>query len=194
MGYSESLDVVARLHVDAAFRAAFLKDPHAALAGVALTPDERERLAALDRAEVIRLGRMADYHRMARIREQLAWMDPGLRPDLRPLLDRYMAERPPQLLNREEAIELCLFLESSPPATPPYLAELARCERLRIALAWGLEPLAGSARVEPFQYPVLQILGALGRPGWPEVLPAPTRVELKKVPGIPAVLVSAVPG
>ena len=52
-----------------------------------------------------------------------------------------------------------------------------------------MEPMDGPARVEAFQYPVLELLEALARPGWPEALPRPTRVEILKVPGLPAVLV-----
>jgi hypothetical protein len=40
---------------------------------------------------------------------------------------------------------------------------------------------------------VLEVLAALTRPGWPEVVPRATRVEYLKVPGVPAVLVREVP-
>ena len=71
---------------------------------------------------------------------------------------------------------------------PAWLPDLARSERLRIALAWGLEPLEGHTRVETFRYPVRELLRALEQPGWPEAKESPTQVEFLKVPGLPAVL------
>ena len=117
-------------------------------------------------------------------------MDAVTRPALGPVLERCLEEELQWVLNREDAIAFCRFLERACPAElPAYVPELARCERLRIALAWGIEPMDGPSRVERFQCPVLELLGALARPGWPEALPRPTRVEFLKVPGLPAVLV-----
>ncbi|MBJ6760365.1 hypothetical protein JGU66_06290 [Myxococcaceae bacterium JPH2] len=189
MSYSQSLEVLARLHVDPRFRRAWGQDASAALSGYALTPREREALLRADAVVVDRAGRMMDYHRGARVTEQLPWVDASKRPELGPRLQRFMTEALPELLNREEAITFCRDLEARPEGLPAYVSELARCERLRLGLAWGLEPMTKGARVESFTYPVLEILAALARPGWPEVAPRPTRVEYLKVPGLPAVLV-----
>ncbi|XXF78568.1 hypothetical protein P2318_02075 [Myxococcaceae bacterium GXIMD 01537] len=190
MGYPQMLEVLARLHVDPRFRDAYLRDAAAALAPLALTDAEREGLSRIHRLDVERGGRLMDVHRLIRVREHLVWADPRQRPGLGALLRRFLEEVLPELLNREEAISFCRFVERAPPKDlPDYLPELARCERLRIALAWGMEPMEGPTRVEDFRYPVLELLGALSAPGWPEAVPRPTRVEFMKVPGVPAVLV-----
>jgi hypothetical protein len=193
VGYPETLEVLARLHVDARFRASYLADPHRALASWTLTEAERECLSRIDARSVERAGRMMDYHRVARIQEQLPWVDVALRPDLRAVLDHFMEQQLPELLNREEAITFCRFLEASPRGLPAYVAEVARCERLRITHAWGLEAGAPPTRVEAFQYPVLEVLAALTLPGWPAQKARSTRVVFTKVPGLPAVLVRAEP-
>jgi hypothetical protein len=194
MGYPETLEVLARLHVDACFRQAFLKDANGALAGYALTPREREGLAGADAEVVARAGRMLDGHRVARVAEHLPWATPALRPDLMPVLRDFMQDVLPEVLNREEAIAFCRYLEARPRGgLPAYVADVARCERLRIALAWGLEPMTGPKQVESFEYPVLEVLSALEKPGWPEVAPRASRVEFLKVPGLPAVMVGAAP-
>ncbi len=190
MGYPQMLEVLARLHVDPRFRASYLRDAPEALGALSLAPEERERLARINRVDVERAGRLMDHHRVTRVREHLPWVDPALRPELGAVLEGFLADVLPELLNREEAVSFCRYLERSAPAgLPVYVPELARCERLRIALAWGQEPLVGAARVESFQYPVTELLEALARPGWPEVTPRPTHVEFLKVPGLPAVLV-----
>jgi hypothetical protein len=192
MGYPQKLEVLARLHVDPRFRASYLRDTRETLGALSLTPEEREQLARIDKVDVERAGRMMDYHRVARVREHLPWVDPALRPELGEALRGFMADVLPEVLNREEAISFCRYLERSAWAgLPAYVPELARCERLRIALAWGQEPLVGSARVESFQYPVMELLAALAKPGWPEAAPRPSSVEFLKVPGLPAVLVRA---
>lgn len=194
MSYSQTLEVLARLHVDPRFRAAYLRDAHAALAPLTLEPGEREKLTRIDRVALERGGRLMDSHRRARVQEHLAWVDAAARPSLGPVLERFLAEELPSVLNREDAITFCRFVERTcPKELPAYAPELARCERLRIALAWGMEPMEGPARVEVFGYPVLEVLAALARPGWPEVAPRPMRVEYLKVPGLPAVLVREVP-
>ncbi|WP_375766924.1 hypothetical protein NR798_35295 [Archangium gephyra] len=190
MGYPQVLEVLARLHVDPRFRAAYLRDAPAALGALALAPEERERLACIRSVDVERAGRLMDHHRVARVREHLPWVDPVLRPELASVLGGFLADVLPELLNREEAVSFCRYLERTVPAClPAYVPELARCERLRIALAWGLEPLEGASRVESFAWPVKELLEALARPGWPEPAPRPTRVTFLKVPGLPAVLV-----
>lgn len=190
MGYPQMLEVLARLHVDPRFRASYLKDAPAALTALSLSPGERERLSQIHRVDVERAGRLMDYHRVARVLEHLPWADPALRPEFRAVLDGFLADVLPELLNREEAISLCRYLERVTFAgLRPYVPELARCERLRIALAWGQEPLQGAVRVESFKYPVKKLLEELSRPGWPQVEPRTTRVEFIKVPGLPAVLV-----
>jgi hypothetical protein len=192
MGYPETLEVLARLHVDARFRQAWLQDAQAAMAPYALTPREREALAGADANVVERAGRMLDGHRLSRVHEHLPWADPAVRPGLLPVLRDFLQEALPELLNREEAIAFCRYLEAAPRGTlPPYLADLARCERLRISLAWGLEPMAGPTHVESFQYPVTEVLAALAQPGWPEAAVRSVRVEYLKVPGLPAVMVRA---
>jgi hypothetical protein len=192
MGYPETLEVLARLHVDARFREAWLQDAQAAMAPYALTPREREGLAGADAVVVERAGRMLDGHRLSRVHEHLPWADPALRPGLLAVMKDFLQEALPELLNREEAIAFCRYLEAAPRGTlPAYMADLARCERLRIALAWGLEPMSGPTRVESFEYPVTELLAALAQPGWPQVPVRPTRVEFLKVPGLPAVMVSA---
>ncbi|MBN1204716.1 MAG: hypothetical protein JXB05_07310 [Myxococcaceae bacterium] len=193
MGYSETLEVLARLHVDPRFRAAYLADPRAALTARTLTEAEQERLARIEPRAVQLAGRMMDYHRSARVLEQLTWVNPELRPELRGVMNRFMEGVLPELLNREEAITFCRFLEAQPQGLPDYVAELARCERLRIALAWGLEPGAGPTHVETFQYPVLEVLAAMAAPGWPKPTPRATRVIYTKVPSLPAVMLRAEP-
>jgi hypothetical protein len=190
MGYPQVLEVLARLHVDPRFRTSYLRDAPAALQALGLSPEERERLARIPALDVARAGRMMDYHRVVRVREHLPWVDPTLRPELGAVLGDFQADVLPQLLNRDEAISFCRYLEG--PASsrlPSYVPELARCERLRIALAWGQEPLEGGTRVESFTYPVKALLEALAQPGWPPLAPAPTRITFLKVPGLPAVLV-----
>lgn len=190
MGYPQVLEVLARLHVDPRFRASYLRDAPAALRALALAPEERERLACIRPVDVDRAGRLMDHHRVARVREHLPWVDPALRPELGAMLEGFLADVLPELLNREEAVSFCRYLERTVPAElPAYVPELARCERLRIALAWGMEPLEGASRVESFTWPVKELLEALARPGWPELPPRPTRVTFLKVPGLPAVLI-----
>lgn len=191
MGYPQMLEVLARLHVDPRFRASYLKDAPVALSALSLAPEERERLSRIHRVDVDRAGRLMDYHRVERLREHLPWVDPALRPEFRAVLDGFLEDVLPELLNREEAISFCRYLERGAvnAGLPAYVPELARCDRLRIALAWGQEPLQGSVRVESFQYPVKELLEALAKPGWPQVEPRPTRIEFLKVPGLPAVLV-----
>ncbi len=190
MGYPQVLEVLARLHVDPRFRASYLRDAPAALGALALAPEERERLACIHPVDVERAGRLMDYHRVARVREHLPWVDPALRPELGAVLGDFQVDVLPQLLNRDEAISFCRYLEGPARARlPAYVPELARCERLRLALAWGQEPLEGPTRVESFAYPVKALLEALAQPGWPALAPAPTRITFLKVPGLPAVLV-----
>lgn len=43
--------------------------------------------------------------------------------------------------------------------------------------------------MEWFQYSLPSLLELLSNPGWPEVAPQPTALEIKKVPGLPAVLI-----
>lgn len=192
MGYAETLEVLARLHVDARFRQAWLQDAQAAMAPYALTPREREALAGADAVVVERAGRMLDGHRLSRVNEHLPWADPALRPGLLPVLKDFLQDALPELLNREEAVAFCRYLEAAPRGTlPAYMADVARCERLRIALAWGLQPMSGPTHVESFEYPVTDVLAALARPGWPDAPVRPTRVEYLKVPGLPAVMVRA---
>lgn len=187
MAHAEVLSVMGRLQMDPAFRRAFLRDPAEALGPLPLSEAERRALSALDRPSVIRIGRMADAHRLARVREHLSWVDLTLRPDLHEMLAGYLEQVPPRLLNRDEALAFCEHLEAAALTEPPYLADLARFERLRISLAWGLTGV-GSIAVT-FDYPLDRVLARLGEPGWPAVPAAPTRVELKKVPAIPAVIV-----
>lgn len=191
MNYPGVLEAVARLHVDLRFRAAFAADPEAALARLGLPEEARRALARLDGAILHRIARVADHHRVTRVGEQFPWLDPGLRPDLWAHLGRYMAEVPPRLLNRDEAIAFCRHVEANPPPDPPYLAELARYERLRLEIAWGVE--GAQSRVEAFRYPLIEILAAMKDPGWPAAPARPTWLEIKKVPQLPAVVTRALP-
>jgi hypothetical protein len=191
VGYTQTLEVLARLHVDPRFRQSWTEDAGRALAGFALSPREHEALAGVDGRVVARAGRMMDHHREARVSEQLPWVDGAKRPALAERLLAFAADVPPELLNREESIAFCRYVEAKPDGLPAYARDVARCERLRISLAWGLQPLASGTHVEPFEYPVLEVLAALEGAGWPEVAPRPTRVEYLKVPGLPAVLVRA---
>ncbi|CAM4063752.1 hypothetical protein G4177_19095 [Corallococcus sp. ZKHCc1 1396] len=198
MGYPQTLEVLARLHMDPRFREAWTRDAPRTLAPLALTPGEQEALGRVDRAVVDRAGRMMDYHRTERVREQLPWVDEAKRPDLAPLRLRFLQDVPPEVLNREEAIAWCRFLElgsdAPGPRLPAYVPQVARCERLRIALAWGLLPMPPvGPLVESFDFPVLGLLAALEAPGWPPVEARPTRVEYLKVPGLPAVMVRELP-
>jgi hypothetical protein len=202
MGYPESLEVLARLHVDPRFREAWMNDAGGALAALPLAAPERQALAGVDREVVERAGRMMDYHRIERVREQLPWVDEAKRPEWTALRVRFLRDVLPEVLNREEAITFCHFLEAGAnaphaaelQALPAYVPQLARCERLRIALAWGLVPMPASGpHVEPFDYPVLGLLSRLDAPGWPPVEPRPTRVEYLKVPNLPAVMVRELP-
>lgn len=186
MTYPQVLDAVARLHVDLGFREAFFADRAAALAPLDLTSAERDALGRLDPETVVLIGRLADFHRFARIQDQLTWVDGALRPDLLARVSRYMRSTPPELLNRDEALAFCRYLEQEPAETPPYLGELARYERLRISLAWGL---VAEPRAELFEFPIPRIIEALGEAGWPPSERSPMRLSFKKVPGIPAVLV-----
>jgi hypothetical protein len=187
MAHAEVLSVMGRLQMDPAFRRAFLDDPGEALRPLALSPAERDALSGLDRPSVIRVGRMADAHRFARVREHLPWVDLALRPGLHDPLAAYLERVPPRLLNRDEALGFCEHLEESPASEPPYLAELAHFERLRISLAWGLAGVSSVAVT--FRHPLDRVLAELANPGWPVVTAAPTRVEIKKVPAIPAVMI-----
>jgi hypothetical protein len=171
--------------MDPAFRRAFLRDPAEALGPLALSSPERLALSALDRESVIRVGRMADTHRLARIREHLPWVDLTLRPDLRVRLADYLERVPPRLLNRDEALGFCAHIEAMATPEPPYLADLARFEGLRISIAWGLTGVTSWSG--SFDYPLAHILAALANPGWPVAPPTPTQVKIRKVPAIPAV-------
>ncbi|TSC23893.1 hypothetical protein [Corallococcus sp. Z5C101001] len=202
MGYPETLEVLARLHVDPRFRAAWTEDAARALAPLPLMPAEAAALCRVDGPVVERAGRMMDYHRAERVREQLPWVDEAKRPELGPLRQRFLQDVLPEVLNREEAIVWCRFLEADARAPhapllqglPAYVPQLARCERLRIALAWGLLPLPPvGPHVEAFDFPVLSLLAALEAPGWPPAEARPTRVEYLKVPGLPAVMVRELP-
>ncbi|MFB1485091.1 hypothetical protein [Corallococcus sp. RDP092CA] len=202
MSYPRTLEVLARLHVEPRFREAWRRDAPGALAPLGLTQPEAEALRQVAPAVVERAGRMMDFHRTERVREQLAWVDEAKRPELGPLRARFLQDVPPEVLNREEAIAYCRFLEAGEHAPhaellqrlPAYVPQLARCERLRLSLAWGLVPLPASGpHVEPFDYPVLTLLDALDAPGWPPVEPRPTRVEYLKVPHLPAVMPRELP-
>ncbi|NNC08803.1 hypothetical protein HJC10_38980 [Corallococcus exiguus] len=202
MSYPRTLEVLARLHVDPRFREAWRLDAPKALAPLDLTPLEAEALHRVDPVVVERAGRMMDFHRTERVREQLAWVDEAKRPELGPLRARFLQDVLPEVLNREEAIAYCRFLEAGEHAPhakllqrlPAYVPQLARCERLRLSLAWGLAPMPASGPyVESFDYPVLTLLAALDAPGWPLVEPKPTRVEYLKVPHLPAVMLRELP-
>lgn len=193
MGYAQTLEVIGLLHADPSFRDRFMRDAGAALAPLDLSAEEKRALGAMDRELVLRIEGLADYHRVLRIQEHAPWADPLRRPDLLPWLYRFMAEVKPRLLNREEALAFCdLVAAQATGSSPPYLAELARYDSLRLSVAWGLDRKLGTAHEETFQYPILRIVGQLDAPGWPEAAPAPTRVEFKKVPGLPAVLIREV--
>ena len=187
MAHAEVVLVMGRLQMDLAFRRAFLRDPAEALRPLPLEEAERRALVRLDRPSVIRIGQMADAHRVARIQEHLRWVDVTLRPDLDALIATYLERTPPRLLNRDEALGFCAHVEALAPGEPPYLAELARFERLRISLAWRLEGARSGA--VSFAYPLDRVIDELGQPGWPVVSAAETRAELKKVPAIPAVVI-----
>ena len=185
MAHAEVLSVMGRLQMDPAFRRAFLRDASEALRPLDLSRAERLALAKLDRSSVIRIGRMADAHRMSRIQEHLPWVDLALRPGLGALLAAYLERVPPRLLNRDEALAFCEHIEDTAPPEPPYLSDLARFERLRISIAWG----RGGARSGSvsFDHPLDRVLARLGDPGWPVVSAAPSQVVIKKVPALPAV-------
>ncbi len=187
MAHAEVLLVMGRLQMDPAFRRAFLRDPTGALHPLDLSHAERIALVRLDRTSVIRIGRMADAHRMIRIQEHLSWVDLALRPSLRALLVTFLERVPPRLLNRDEALAFCEHVEVTAPHEPPYLSELARFERLRISLAWGQGGVRSGG--VSFDYPLDRVLAQLGDPGWPVISAAPSRVELRKVPALPAVTV-----
>ena len=89
----------------------------------------------------------------------------------------------------ELANAFCRYLERDPEGSPPYLGEIARHERLRISVAWGLDAGGIDPRDASFEFPIPRILAALAEPGWPAIERSPTRLSFKKVPGIPAVLV-----
>lgn len=189
MSNAEVLTAVARILVDQPFREAFLADPAAALSPLALTPPEREGLLAVEPDTVVLLGRIADYHRWMRIVDYVPWLDMDLRPDLIPLVRHYMRSAPPGLLCRDEALAFCRFVMREADCEPAYLCDLARYERLRISIAWGLHGDTTDVASVPFTFPVTEIAERLGQPGWPAVEPRPCRLAFKKVPGIPAVLV-----
>lgn len=202
MSYPRTLEVLARLHVDPRFREAWTRDAAHALAPLGLTPPEAEALQRVAPDVVERAGRMMDFHRTERVREQLPWVDEAKRPELGPLRARFLQDVLPEVLNREEAITYCRFLEADAHAPhakllqrlPAYVPQLARFERLRLSLAWGLAPMPESGpHVESFDYPVLTLLAALDAPGWPPVEPKPTRVEYLKVPNLPAVMPRELP-
>ncbi|WP_404368044.1 hypothetical protein ACIHQR_02905 [Corallococcus coralloides] len=195
MSYPRTLEVLARLHVDPRFREAWRRDAPGALAPLGLTPSDAEALQRVEPVVVERAGRMMDFHRTERVREQLPWVDEAKRPELGLLRARFLQDVPPEVLNREEAIAYCRFLEAGEHAKlPAYVPQLARCERLRLSLAWGLVPMPASGLfVESFDHPVLTLLAALDAPGWPPVEPKPTRVEYLKVPGLPAVMPRELP-
>ncbi|EYF07381.1 hypothetical protein [Chondromyces apiculatus] len=185
MSYPRILDALARLHADVRFREAFLADAEGTLRALGLPEETARALARVDRTSLSYVFRIVDHHRRARVSEHLGWFDLARRPDLGRVLARYLADVPPQWLNRDEAIQFCLHVEATA-TDPPYLRDLARYERLRIEIAWGLGGTA--SRVEAFAYPVLDLLAQMHLPGWPEAAPRETRIEIKKVPSIPAVI------
>jgi hypothetical protein len=193
MSYPATLDVIARLHVDGPFRAAFRADPERALERPELTEPERLALRALHGATLDRIARLADFHRLMRMQEHLPWLELA-RPGLRELVARYFTSVAPRLTNRDEAVAFCAWLENDIGQCPPYLRELALLDRLRLALAWGMAAAPDGLIILELVYPILQIRQLLlDQPatqiGWPELAPRATRVELRKVPGLPAVLV-----
>lgn len=195
MSFAQTLVVLARLQLDCEFRRAIIADPAVALRASGLSAEELRGLCLLPAETVARIGMMADEHRVLRIAEHIPWFDLQLRPELAPLFTGYTASTPPQLLNRLEAIAFCLYLENLGVGHPPYLPELARYERLRIALSWGLGPtadaVAAGAHSEDFSYPIAQLRAALSAAGWPSAIITPQRLVFRKVPGLPAVLVRA---
>ena len=189
------LTLLARLHVDLDFRGAFEADPVSAMHGLGIPPSLRGPLATLAGTTLDRIGAMADFHRLARLEEHLAWVDLTRRPSLAPIVSAYFRAVRPRLTNREECLAFCAHVEGLGAPDPPYVAELARFERRRIEVAWGLAG-AASRVSEAFVYPVLAILDALETddgPAWPLQAAAPCRIEIKKVPMSPAVLVRALP-
>ncbi len=196
-----ALTLLARLYVDLDFRRAFEADPMAAMHALGVPAAMRAPLATLAGTTLDRIGGMADFHRIARLEEHLAWVDLARRPSLAPTVGAYFRAVRPRLTNREECLAFCAFVEALRAHEPPYLADLARFERRRIEVAWGLAGAASRAG-EAFAYPVLAILDALDAPGaaatddgreWPDLAPEPCRLEIKKVPLSPAVLVRALP-
>lgn len=193
--HDRALTLLARLHVDLDFRGAFAADPAAAMHALGIPDSMRGPLATLAGATLDRIGAMADFHRLARLAEHLTWVDPSRRPSLAPIVLGYFRAVRPRLTNRDECLAFCAHVEAYPAIDPPYVAELARFERRRVEVAWGLA--GGATRVsEAFAYPVLAILDALETddgPAWPVPVPAACRIEIKKVPMSPAVLVRALP-
>ena len=92
MSYPQVLEVLARLHVDPRFRTSYLRDAKATLGGLKLSEEEREKLSRISKVDVERAGRLMDYHRVARVREHLPWVDPALRPELRAVLDSFLSD------------------------------------------------------------------------------------------------------
>ncbi len=195
IGHERVLTLLARLHVDLDFRDAFEADPVSAMVALGIPAAMRAPLATLAGTTLDRIAAMADRHRVARLEEHLTWVDLTRRPSLAPVVYAYFRAVRPRLTNRDECLAFCAHVEARGVPHPPYVAELARFERRRIEVAWGLA--GGASRVgETFQYPVLAILDALAMdegPAWPREGPAPCSIEIKKVPMSPAVLVRALP-
>ena len=153
------LTLLARLHVDLDFRSAFEANPATAIDALGLPPSMRAPLLTLAGTTLDPIGAMANFTASAP-GGTLTWVDLTRRPSLAPVVFAYFRAVRPRLTNREECLAFCAHVEADTAINPPYVAELARFERRRVEVAWGLA--GGATRVsEAFAYPVLAILDAL---------------------------------
>lgn len=203
MRYEILLEAIAALQTRPDLREGLLKHPHetlSQLAGppLALEADECASLASISAHDLRVLDAMSRFHRWTRLQEHLPWLDPGLRPELSPLLQAYLTLRTPSLLNRADAVDFCLFVEEFsahrdaaellPTPLAPFLVALCGLERRSIQLAWGLE-CAKTSETFTAAYPLLTLRDWLrDHPqGWPELAIAPVQITLTKVPWVPGV-------
>ena len=150
MGYPETLEVLARLHVDPRFRRPSCRTrrrPGAVRADAA-----RARGAGGRGRECAWSGRGGCWTATAcrACTSTCRGRTPRCGPSLLPVLRDFLPDVLPELLNREEAIAFCRYLEAAPRGTlPPYVADLARCERLRSPSRGAWSPWPGPPTWSP---------------------------------------------
>ena len=150
MALLELQGVLARLYVDAAFRAEFFERTHATPLPPSLTEADRRLLAGLDRRQVDRFARSLRGKRFGHIPRHLPALATALGTQLRARFDEYSDRHPSIPDGPTDARDFLDFLDGSGLEEPPYLRDLIACERLRLELiAPSVEPSPAEAPVPP---------------------------------------------